>query len=152
MIPIKKNRVPISLIHFLKMNKSLQNISFEDLTAKVKADIKNSLLEEQNGVCAYCMRQIEYNKMRVEHWLPQSQAVNSTLDYSNMLGVCNGEIGSDYCCDNFRGKVGYGNNGNVKFNPAEPTHYSLLKIRYKPMGEICSDDKDFDKKLYYINK
>jgi len=143
-ISINKGRVPASLTFFIKANK---NASFEDLSANVKADIKNSLLEEQNGLCAYCMRHIEYSTMRIEHWLPQSQAKDNVLDYSNMLGVCAGVIGEEYCCDNFRGKAGYGNNGDVKYNPANRAHQLKLKIRYTPSGEIVSDDAEFNVQL-----
>ena len=147
MISINKVSTPASLTYFIKANKNISNNSFESLEANVKADIKESLLKEQKGLCAYCMRNIKYNSMRVEHWLPQVQTKGSVLDYSIMLGVCCGEIGDVYCCDNFRGKTGYGNNGDLKFNPANKAHHQQMKIRYKPSGEIASDDNEFNTQL-----
>ena len=47
-----------------------------DLLPKEK--IRQSLVEEQHGLCAYCMRRIQNSdKMSIEHWYPLS---NSKLD------------------------------------------------------------------------
>ena len=61
-----------------------------------KEPIRLSLLEEQSGLCAYCMRKLE-NKGKtthIEHWYPLSKDKERALDYNNMLAVCDG--GSNY--------------------------------------------------------
>lgn len=53
-----------------------------------------SLVREQHGICAYCMRRIETgSKSSIEHVIPQSDADGvkhpvESLDYNNMLAVC----------------------------------------------------------------
>ena len=103
--------------------------------------IRRGLLEEQSGLCAYCMRRIENNgrTTRIEHWYPLSKDKDRALDYGNMLAVCDG--GANYqgwekkvlCCDAFKGddeeltisplnaqqmkKIIYDKNGHIKTKP-----------------------------------
>ena len=54
-----------------------------------KEEIRDSLLKDQGYLCAYCMRRIDRDDTRIEHWKPESQLTESEkLDYSNMLAVC----------------------------------------------------------------
>ena len=56
-----------------------------------KNDVKEILLHEQHGICAYCMKRIRMdNHSRVEHLLPLSKDKEKAIDYNNMLGVCDG--------------------------------------------------------------
>lgn len=71
-----------------------------------KNDIKEILLHEQHGICAYCMKRIRMdNHSRVEHFIPLSRNKDKAIDYSNMLGVCDGgekalgNQGHVLCCD-----------------------------------------------------
>ena len=53
-----------------------------------KTVIRDSLIREQHGLCAYCMRRIENNSdMTIEHWQSIEQNVDGAMDYENMLGV-----------------------------------------------------------------
>ena len=56
-----------------------------------KDTIRESLLEEQHYLCAYCMRKIQNNShTSIEHWFPLSKNKDQALDYRNMLAVCDG--------------------------------------------------------------
>lgn len=70
--------------------------------------LKKALLLEQGEVCAYCMQRISLDlnqnykpKIEVEHILPQKgphKNIKKALDYSNMVGVCNGNsVGQKHC-------------------------------------------------------
>ena len=71
-----------------------------------KNEVKEILLHEQHGICAYCMRRIRMdNHSRVEHLVPLSRNKDMAIDYNNMLGVCDGgekvtgDKGHILCCD-----------------------------------------------------
>lgn len=73
-----------------------------------KQDIRDSLVTEQKGLCAYCMRRPNPSgsHMSIEHWVSLSKNKDLALSYSNMLGVCDGGKTSDgnsgkkfLCCD-----------------------------------------------------
>ena len=54
--------------------------------------------------------------MKIEHWQSQSEHQAKELDYSNMLGVCNGNAGHvqrDTTCDTHRG------NSPLTINPLD---------------------------------
>ena len=56
-----------------------------------KNEVKKILIHEQHGICAYCMRRIRMDShSRVEHLTPLSKDKDKAIDYSNMLGVCDG--------------------------------------------------------------
>ena len=71
-----------------------------------KNEVKKILVHEQHGICAYCMKRIRMdNHSRVEHFVPLSKDKDKAIDYSNMLGVCDGgekitgDRGHILCCD-----------------------------------------------------
>lgn len=68
--------------------------------------LKKALLVEQGHICAYCMQRItlklneQYKpKIEVEHFQSQKKYPDKDLDYNNMLGVCNGNLGGNEHCD-----------------------------------------------------
>lgn len=147
MIKIQKKLEPIELKTFREEN---PNASFNyGLTEGVKPAIQKSLCEEQGFICAYCMKRIypKSDRMRVEHFEEQENHKEKTLDYSNMLGVCTGLTSGLYHCDNFRGKMGYGNNAPLKYNPSSIEDFSKQEISYKSDGTIISSDKEFNEQL-----
>lgn len=67
-----------------------------------KSRIRESLIAEQHGLCAYCMKRITNDPKvtRIEHFYPLSKSKSRAMDYQNMLGACNGgEHGTVTCCD-----------------------------------------------------
>lgn len=77
-----------------------------------KENIRQSLLEEQRYLCAYCMRRLENNGRitSIKHWYPLSRSKEKALAYENMLEVCDGgrnwkEKGKSFlCCDAYKGE------------------------------------------------
>ena len=54
-----------------------------------KDSVRYTLLKEQHGLCAYCMRRIHNDSSTtIEHWAPLSKNKEQALQYSNFLGVC----------------------------------------------------------------
>lgn len=111
---------------------------------EVKRKIKEQLLTEQGHLCAYCMRRIEEDAMKVEHWHSQNHYPEKQLDYRNLLGACLGNEGqalSAQTCDTRKG------DRDLKFNPANQNHDVDSQVRYLANGKIESPDEVFDKEL-----
>ena len=107
--------------------------------------LRKSLIAEQHGLCAYCMRRIRDNAdMTIEHWRPIDCNSGGAMDYENMLGVCDGgrkagrteSEGSRrvLCCDASKG------NREITISPFNPEH--IQKIRYGEDGRIYTHPKD----------
>lgn len=114
-----------------------------------KDDVQQSLVSEQYYLCAYCMRRIHVAE-KIEHWLSQeSSKENShnheTLDYNNMLAVCNGisiHTPNEYeHCDQSRSK----SNRVLTINPTVKT--TIEQIKYLKNGTIYSDNSDIQEDL-----
>ena len=139
MLYIQKTKEPESLTRYRK-----QKFAYYDGYPE-KDDVRNQLLDEQGFLCAYCMRRIDKENMKIEHWYPEDRLTESEqLDYSNMLGVCRGHIdgtkGSDDTCDTHKG------NALICVNPT--CKATLDKIKYRSStGEIYSDDQNIQKDL-----
>ncbi|NJK31504.1 MAG: TIGR02646 family protein [Deltaproteobacteria bacterium] len=56
-----------------------------------KLEIQRALIRDQGGLCAYCGGRLTQKKMKVEHFVPRSAEQDLILDWSNLLGCCNGE-------------------------------------------------------------
>jgi len=106
---IKKNQEPKSLTFYKQKYKT--SACYEDLDKQTKDDLKQSLLEEQGYICCYCMRRISADRMRIEHWKPQTDILLQLnlilgLEYTNLLGACQGGedgLKSQYHCDKSKG-------------------------------------------------
>lgn len=139
MLYIKKGQEPESLIKYRK-NKFAYFDGYKE-----KDDIRKKLLEEQGYLCAYCMRRIDMEHMKIEHWYPEDRLSDvERLDYRNMLGACLGHIdgtkGSDDTCDTHK------ENSIITVNPQDRT--ILKKIEYRSStGEIYSEDEKIQKDL-----
>lgn len=122
-----------------------QNATYEDMPKEVKIHLKESLLEEQGGLCAYCMKEIDTSSMQIEHFYPQSKYPKLQLTYSNLLAVCKGkgyisnnDSGKKYqpTCDNSKGDF------ELQINPLKEV--CIKSISYKPDGEILSEKYQHD--------
>lgn len=88
---------------------------FNSLQKEGKHRIREALLEEQAGLCAYCMSKIynDGNVTTIEHFLPLSKYKSKALDYSNYMAVCNGGRNAKpgkgrkkvQCCDASKGNI-----------------------------------------------
>lgn len=106
-----------------------------------KNDVKEVLIHEQHGLCAYCMKRIRMDThSRVEHFVSLSSDKEKAIDYSNMLGVCDGgekieeEQGHILCCDAHKGEIG------IDTSPLNKLQ--MDKIAYKMDGSIYTEPKD----------
>ena len=96
-------------------------------------------------MCAYCMRRIDENHMKIEHWYPEDRLTESQkMDYKNMFGVCEGHIdgqkGKWDTCDTHKG------NQILTINPQNIQQIREIKYRTKS-GEIYSDNPAINKDL-----
>lgn len=108
-----------------------------------KNEVKQVLVHEQHGICAYCMRRIKAdNHSRVEHLLPLSEYKENAIDYHNMLGVCDGgekvsgQQGKVLCCDAHKKEQ------EISLSPLNKVH--MDKIAYKADGTIYTAPMDQD--------
>ena len=94
MLYIEKEGLPDDInrkIIELRKSEEWKNIKEDDTEAVrrvfdtdfPKNDVKEILLHEQHGICAYCMRRIHMdNHSRVEHLLPLSKNKEKAIDLS----------------------------------------------------------------------
>ncbi len=132
MIYIEKGKEPDSLTQHKKQ-------AFASYDNCNKVDIREALLHEQGCLCAYCMRRISKDSMKIEHWIPESELDElGRMEYSNMLGCCEGhfEGGShrEDTCDTHKG------NTRLTVTPTNAIHIDMIKYR-QGTGEIYSDNQ-----------
>jgi uncharacterized protein (TIGR02646 family) len=111
-----------------------------------KDTLRSYLVNEQRGLCCYCLSRIraEYNAMKIEHWHSQLRYGAEQLDYSNLLGACKGNEGKlrrDQHCDTFKG------DRDLSRNPANQMHRVGELTRFVGDGRISSDDPVFAAEL-----
>ena len=148
MVRIIKKWEPKELTEFRKKGAVSYNELDSSTGAIVKAKIQQALCAEQFGLCAYCMCAITPDTMKIEHFYPRNGAnkklgEQKSLDYSNMLAVCDGGIKfneehklsneGNLSCDVSKG------NKLVSLNPSVESDYNQMKIRYGSDGKIHSD-------------
>jgi len=133
---IRKGKEPDSLTqHRLKPHSDYDNY-------KEKDDLRQTLLTEQGYICCYCMQRINMDKMKIEHWHPQSKYPDEQLNYKNMLGACMGNEGQPehlQHCDTRKGDE------NITINPINENCESFIK--FSSFGEISSDNEHISKDL-----
>jgi len=118
-----------------------------------KDALRRALVNEQRGLCCYCMGRIyvERSKMRIEHWQSQKKHPNEQLNYRNLLGACmggeNAAMGDEkkprnrLHCDTRKSEL------DLQWNPSNPAHHIETRIKYEADGSICSDEVIFGAQL-----
>lgn len=139
MFYISKGKEPKSLTKY-KKTKGAYFDGFDK-----KDDIRQSLLNEQGYLCAYCMRRINsVDEVTIEHYYPQSKIEDKMgLDYKYMLGVCKLNRNCDYknqTCDAHRG------NESLTINPWSYSSISMISYNQRT-GDIYSDNPQINKDL-----
>ena len=108
-----------------------------------KSIIRPDLLTEQHHLCAYCMRRItdHGNITHIEHREALNKHKDKALDYSNLLGVCDGGSGARVdgkrilCCDANKSKTdGNEDNSGLILNPHD--QLMMSGITYTKEGFI----------------
>ena len=132
---IRKGREPRSLTEYKKH----PGATYEGYSQK--DDLRRSLVQEQKGLCCYCMSRIRADRkhMKIEHWQSQSpeKYPERQLDYTNLLGACLGGKGKPkkfQHCDTLKGDK------NLSFNPANPADDVERLFKFLGDGRIVSDD------------
>ncbi len=128
--------------HSLTQHRLWERATFDNIPDK--ESLQRALVNEQRGLCCYCMDRIsaDWNKMRIEHCRSQKRHSDETLDYRNLLAACRGgEGGKEHHCDTKKG------GRDLSRNPADPAHDVEAIIHYGKDGRISSSDVSFDKEL-----
>jgi len=144
---IEKGKEPTTLKNYRETTDNATYKGFGDTDQL----LKKALIKEQGHLCAYCMRRISLkrdtqnnNKPRieVEHFLSQDFAPTLTLDYENLLGVCNGNLFNTKHCDKSKDESILN-----KLNPLKREIETL--VTYNLNGEIQSlkDNPDAENDL-----
>lgn len=137
---ISKRHEPLSLTeHRLSPSATYGNYTHT-------AELTAALVEEQRGLCCYCLSRIRADdgSARVEHWHCQRDHSGDDLDYSNLLAVCRGNDGqskSAQHCDRSKGSQ------SLSRNPANPEDNVEAVIRFSGDGTITSSDPVFEKEV-----
>ena len=122
---IKKEAEPPSLTkHRNNSHNDIDNYDYDE-----KEKLRQSLVNEQRGLCCYCMRRIHPNRnsMKIEHWQSKAHHPDKQLDYKNLLGACLGGQGQPVPlqhCDTRKG------DRVLKWNPADSSHSIEARILY----------------------
>ncbi len=141
----------------LKKHRDTEGATYQSISG-----LKESLLNEQGFLCAYCMRSIsfEHGKTGIEHILSQESHPNKKLDYHNLVAVCNGSYGQNPHCDktkeyNWQGKTCAGKiNGKTELTKLYPTNINCERlITYNSNGSIkpLKEDPQVEEDLLKLN-
>lgn len=137
---IQKGNEPPSLTEHRKTpHADYRNYTEKDL-------LRQHLVNEQGGICCYCMSRIRPTAggMKIEHWQCQENYPARQLEYRNLLGACpggEGRPGKEQHCDTFKGDA------ELSINPADPACNVERLIKFPGSGRVKSDDPDIDREL-----
>ncbi|MEA2018219.1 MAG: hypothetical protein U9N59_07205 [Campylobacterota bacterium] len=155
---IVKNKNSIGyhrLLDLKRDNGSYENVK-NDKSKKdfIRDEVLESLLNEQNYSCAYCMQKINIANATIEHIIGQNYidedgnelGKDNQIDYDNMLVVCDGKsCNNEEHCDKSRSK--YQKNRPLFTNPLENRIVQNIKysangfVYYKKYQDIQSIEK-----------
>ena len=140
MLYIKKNNRTPHI--FLDAKSRFEN--YDDIPSEVKKELKNYLIDEQGGLCAYCMARISEKESTIEHYIPRNgDNADPTLaiEYRNLLAVCcNGrKNGINQHCDVSKGDE------LISIDPCRKS--DIEQLYYKTSGKICCKNNEYSKDL-----
>jgi len=149
---IRKNAPPFKFQTYVKVD----NATYEDMDTEVKDALRETLFDEQFGVCAYCQQKLNIAETKIEHHCEQSicNGENNTqdrrLDYTNLLLVCMGISGEndDLHCDTHKATLDQTKGLPMQINPIINAH--IATISYSRTGAIRSSNPLFDNELNNI--
>lgn len=125
-----------------------------------KESIRDSLIAEQKGLCAYCLSRIspDWNqilrkcKTEIEHYRSQDANPDLHLTYTNLLGVCHGNAGQGkhkFHCDKSKDLLENKPKLPLTLNPL---YQSCERITcFDRQGRINSDDPVIRKDIEVLN-
>jgi len=106
----------------------------------IRDEVLTSLLEEQNYLCAYCMKKISLSDSSIEHIIGQKYIENgieigkkNEINYNNFLAVCDGKsCKDDLHCD--KSRANYQKERPLFVSPLE--NRIMQNIKYSEKGMI----------------
>ena len=133
MIYIQKKKEPSSFKNYKKTITPIP--TFDGMHGDIKNELRNSLLEEQGYICAYCMKRIrDPRKIKIEHL--QHRNSKNELDYHNLLAVCDGEMNNGdpnrFTCDTRK--------KDQEMNISPLNKHDMETIFYNENGRILSTE------------
>ncbi len=138
MRPIRKQRQPAMLAEYAQRHPG----DWSALTTDDKAKLRQQLVNEQAGLCAYCMDRVSLDptETKIEHIVPQTDATR-VFEWSNLVACCQGKEGRprrEQTCDTHK-------------RDTVLTALDVLRpqqIRYgRGSGEIASSDPAVNREL-----
>lgn len=110
----------------------------EGVDFSAEPELKNALLKEQGFLCCYCMCRIEFDKMKVEHFVPRSVKPALKFEYNNLLGACMGLCAAEENCDTRK------KNTEISINPLSRAPNCENVITYSAFdGAILTEEAYF---------
>lgn len=109
-------------------------------------ELRQSLLEEQGYICAYCMRRIPHRdnnsseNCRIDHILSRKRHDDLKFSYQNMIACCPGAINQEFHCDKLKGE------NDITFDLSDDSFIHTLSYQSKS-GEIKSSNKDYQEEI-----
>lgn len=130
---IQKGNEPAALQEYRK----LPDASYDGFPDKDA--LRESIVDEQRGLCCYCMGRISPDSagMKIEHCQSQEAHPDQALNYRNLLGACKGGEGSPprlQHCDTKKGRK------SLSFNPCAPDFDVEARIQCLGNGEIAANE------------
>lgn len=138
---IHKRKEPRALVEA-----RVAGVTFGTLDAATKGALRAQLVEEQGGLCCYCMARIRPETCRIEHYRPQSSFPDEGLAYPNLLAACHGNEGASptlHHCDVRKG------NRTIRFDPRHPSAHAD-GVRYGANGDIRVPDPAHQDELDHV--
>ena len=120
---------------------------YENIPTQTRQILKQTLLQEQGYICAYCMGRISENNMKIEHVASRHEHPELQLTYSNLVACCLGNEGAPFektHCDTSK------KSKSLSKNPAIPKYRIEESIQYYPNGTIYSTDSVIDTEINEI--
>lgn len=166
MIKINKTAEPDALIRYKKKHPSgvYDDLDNSEDGRELRREIRQSLLDDQHGICCYCCKQIELEKSSVEHIVPRDLRSDLSMDYRNLLVSCRSQ---DTCSSSKKNRYdasrfispldercedafAYASNGEI-VGTTDSAEYTIellnlnsaaLKRRREACMKICEDYKN----------
>ncbi len=116
-----------------------------DIPSKQRRNtLKKSLIEEQGGICCYCMRHINNNMAHIEHFWPKGvdKFLHLDLEYVNLFASCEGkkllDSNANFLID-WDEFCGHKKDNWYDENMIIPTDYRIEDMfTYLDNGDICA--------------
>ncbi len=146
MLNIRKSKTPPLLERYRKQPDAVWDgplVHYDDGTyitfSDVKQELRQHLVQEQKGLCAYCMARL-YNDddIKIEHVLSRKKHPDQALNYKNLVACCNGRKSDAsnrkqlLCCDSAKGDA------ELSFRFPHSSFSAEAEFAYDSEGRIYS--------------